>query len=73
MNIADKWKSNNYNTVLMTASLKQQSIRDNTHILPSGRQRYTLQELVAQCDASAPAIHEEDVWGPDAPMGNEIR
>lgn len=48
-------------------------VKNNQLILtPMARKRYSLEELVAQCDLDAPKITEEDVWGKDTPTGNEI-
>ena len=37
---------------------------------PHPRPRYTLEDLLAQCDATAPA--EEDPWLQDQPIGDEL-
>ena len=55
------------NGQLLDAEVKNGSI-----ILTPVRRRYTLEELVAQCDQNAPAVTEEEIWGKDAPQGNEI-
>ena len=34
--------------------------------------RYTLDELLAQCDTSAELTAEDHAWIGDAPMGNEL-
>jgi len=39
---------------------------------PALRPRYTLAELVAQCDAAAPVSDEEREWGDLKPVGGEI-
>ncbi|BCU57345.1 AbrB/MazE/SpoVT family DNA-binding domain-containing protein [Enterobacter kobei] len=82
MSIAIKKWGNSNGVVLPALLLKQlgvgvgqsldAEVRDGALILTPVRQRYTLEELVAQCDASAPATSEEEVWGKDAPVGNEI-
>ena len=48
------------------------SVENNQLVLTPITRRYTLDELLAQCDPNAPAITEEDIWGPDKPVGNEI-
>jgi antitoxin ChpS len=39
---------------------------------PCSRPHYTLAELIAQCDPSAPLSDEEQAWLEDAPVGREI-
>jgi antitoxin ChpS len=39
---------------------------------PNSRPRYTLAELLAQCDPSAPRTDEEQAWLDDEPVGREI-
>lgn len=39
---------------------------------PRSRPRYTLAELLAQCDPSAPRTDEEQAWLDDEPVGREI-
>jgi len=39
---------------------------------PSSRPRYSLAELLAQCDPSAPRTEEEQAWLDDEPVGREI-
>lgn len=39
---------------------------------PQLRPRYTLDELLAQCDASAPMTAEDHTWLNSAPVGNEL-
>lgn len=39
---------------------------------PQLRPRYTLNELLAQCDASAPMSAEDRVWLDSAPVGSEL-
>jgi antitoxin ChpS len=41
-------------------------------IEPSPRQRYSLDELLAQCDASADASEEDRTWLDDRPIGSEL-
>jgi len=48
-------------------------VKNNQLILkPAIRKRYTLEELLAQCDMDALQNSEEDVWGKDNPVGKEI-
>lgn len=39
---------------------------------PQPRPRYTLDELLAQCDASAELTAEDRAWIGNAPMGDEL-
>lgn len=39
---------------------------------PQTRPRYTLAELLAQCDASAEIVEEDREWLDDTPVGNEL-
>ena len=39
---------------------------------PETRKRYTLQELLAQCDISAPVSGEDVQWTASAPEGREL-
>lgn len=39
---------------------------------PQPRPRYTLDELLAQCDASTEATAEDRAWLDDKPMGDEL-
>jgi antitoxin ChpS len=39
---------------------------------PQLRPRYTLNELLAECDASAPMSDEDHVWLDSGPVGNEL-
>lgn len=36
------------------------------------RQRFTLDELLAQCDQNAPATVEREVWEIGVPVGEEV-
>lgn len=55
-----------------TGEFLEAEVQNGKLILTPIRKRYTLEELVAQCDPDAPASSEEDVWGKDNPQGNEI-
>lgn len=39
---------------------------------PGPRPRYTLDELLARCDASAEFTEEDRAWLEDRPVGNEL-
>ncbi len=41
-------------------------------IEPNPRPRYTLEELLAQCDASAELTGEDQAWLNDKPVGAEL-
>ncbi|KNC90961.1 AbrB/MazE/SpoVT family DNA-binding domain-containing protein [Trabulsiella odontotermitis] len=47
-------------------------VKDKQLVLTPVSKRYSLDELLAQCDMSAPAIREEDIWGNDGPVGDEV-
>lgn len=58
---------------LVPGQSMEAEVKNNQLILtPVARKRYTLEELLAQCDLDAPKTSEEDVWGKDNPMGNEV-
>ena len=44
------------------------------HLLiePQSRPRYSLEELLAQCDASAEMAHEDQAWFHAQPCGKEL-
>lgn len=39
---------------------------------PHPRPHYSLEELLAQCDATAPVSAEDRAWIDDKPVGNEL-
>lgn len=41
-------------------------------IEPQARPRYTLEELLAQCDGSADVSSEDQEWLDDGPVGGEL-
>lgn len=41
-------------------------------IEPNPRKKYSLQELLAQCDASAPVSDEDAAWTSSSAMGREL-
>ncbi|MGJ0534442.1 AbrB/MazE/SpoVT family DNA-binding domain-containing protein [Methylocystis sp.] len=47
---------------------------DNGRLIiePAAKPRYTLDELLAQCDASAEASEEDRAWLDDRPQGSEL-
>jgi antitoxin ChpS len=49
------------------------SVSDGKMIVsPRSRPRYTLAELLAQCDFSAPATDADREWSDDGPQGREV-
>jgi antitoxin ChpS len=46
--------------------------RDRLVVEPQKRPRYTLDELLAQCDPKAPRSKEEQEWLDDKPAGEEL-
>ncbi|WP_312745503.1 AbrB/MazE/SpoVT family DNA-binding domain-containing protein [Cedecea neteri] len=47
-------------------------VMNNQLIMKPIRKKYTLDELLAQGDPSAPKVSEEDIWGKDNPLGKEV-
>lgn len=45
---------------------------DNQVVLKPLSKRYTLEELLAQCDSNAASATEDELWGNAGPMGNEV-
>jgi len=45
---------------------------DHLIVKPQTKTLYTLQELLAQCDAAAPPTAEDKAWMDAPAMGNEI-
>ena len=41
-------------------------------VIPRTRPRYSLDELLAQCDETAPAAADERAWIDAKPVGNEL-
>ncbi|MBU9348634.1 antitoxin [Burkholderia multivorans] len=58
----------------LTAGAKVGLAVDNGRLVvePKARPRYTLDELLAQCDASAEPTAEEREWTDAAPVGREL-
>jgi antitoxin ChpS len=46
-------------------------MKNNQLILTPVSKKYSLDELLAQCDPSAPDISESEIWGEDNPQGGE--
>ena len=47
-------------------------VSNNQLILTPISSRYSLDELLAQCDMNATELSEQDVWGKSTPAGDEI-
>lgn len=47
-------------------------VSNNQLILTPISRRYSLDELLAQCDMNAAELSEQDVWGKSNPAGDEI-
>ncbi|HGU9139619.1 TPA: type II toxin-antitoxin system ChpS family antitoxin [Escherichia coli] len=47
-------------------------VSNNQLILTLISRRYSLDELLAQCDMNATELSEQDVWGKSTPAGDEI-
>lgn len=47
-------------------------VSNNQLILAPISRRYSLDELLAQCDMNATELSEQDVWGKSTPAGDEI-
>ena len=47
-------------------------VSNNQLILTPISRRYSLDELLAQCDMNATELSEQDVWGKSTPPGDEI-
>ena len=48
------------------------AVDDGRLVIEPQRPRYTLDELLAKCDASAEQVHEDRVWLDDKPVGSEL-
>jgi antitoxin ChpS len=49
------------------------SVEDGRLIVaPEPRKQYSLEELLAQCDPSAPLSDEDGQWATSAPVGREL-
>ncbi|HDP9130380.1 TPA: antitoxin ChpS [Escherichia coli] len=47
-------------------------VSNNQLILTPISRRYSLDELLAQCDMNAAELSEQDVWSKSTPAGDEI-
>ena len=47
-------------------------VTNNQLVLTPVSKQYSLEELLAQCDMSAPEISAQDVWGTSVPVGDEV-
>lgn len=47
-------------------------VSNNQLILTPISRRYSLDELLAQCDMNATELSRQDVWGKSTPAGDEI-
>lgn len=58
----------------VTAGSKVDLAVDNGRlvVMPQARPRYTLDELLAQCDASAEVAADDREWVDAKPVGNEL-
>jgi antitoxin ChpS len=58
----------------LSAGAKVGLVVDNGRLVvePKARPRYTLDELLAQCDASAELTAEDREWLDDKPVGSEL-
>ena len=61
------------NVVMKELNLRPgQRVSNNQLILTPISRRYSLDELLAQCDMNATELSEQDVWGKSTPAGDEI-
>ncbi|MEZ6875818.1 AbrB/MazE/SpoVT family DNA-binding domain-containing protein [Enterobacter sp. KBR-315C3_2022] len=47
-------------------------VTNNQLVLTPVTKQYSLEELLAQCDMSAPEISEQEVWGSAKSAGDEV-
>ncbi|MGS2874822.1 AbrB/MazE/SpoVT family DNA-binding domain-containing protein [Enterobacter huaxiensis] len=47
-------------------------VTNNQLVLTPVSKQYSLEELLAQCDLSAPEMSEQEVWGSSSSMGDEV-
>lgn len=79
--IIKKW-GNSSGMVIPNVVMKELNLRpgqsveaqvsNNQLILTPISRRYSLDELLAQCDMNATELSEQDVWGKSTPAGDEI-
>jgi hypothetical protein len=51
---------------------KIRALRERLSVEPEPKKRYTLAELLARCDQSAPAPEEDRPWTASSPKGGEL-
>ncbi|MBO9097221.1 MULTISPECIES: AbrB/MazE/SpoVT family DNA-binding domain-containing protein [unclassified Rhizobium] len=58
----------------LTANTKVEVLAEDGRVVavPHKRPKYTLDELLAQCDLDAPFTEEDRQWLDDAPSGREV-
>ena len=58
----------------LTANTKVEGLAEDGRVVavPHKRPKYTLDELLAQCDLDAPFTEEDREWLDDAPSGREV-
>lgn len=81
MRITIRW-GNSSGMVIPNVVMKELNLRpgqsveaqvsNNQLILTPISRRYSLDELLAQCDMNATELSEQDVWGKSTPAGDEI-
>lgn len=57
---------------LLPGQSVEAQVSNNQLILTPISRRYSLDELLAQCDMNAAELSEQDVWGKSTPAGDEI-
>ena len=57
---------------LRPGQIVEAQVSNNQLILTPISRRYSLDELLAQCDMNAAELSEQDVWGKSTPAGDEI-
>lgn len=57
--------------IFVYGSLRHKQGNNQLILTPISR-RYSLDELLAQCDMNAAELSEQDVWGKSTPAGDEI-
>ena len=82
MRITIKRRGNSSGMVIPNVVMKELNLRpgqsveaqvsNNQLILTPISRRYSLDELLAQCDMNATELSEQDVWGKSTPAGDEI-
>ena len=52
-------------------SIEGEDIRLSKQVTPKRKRKYSLEELVAQCDPHAPLSEEDNLWLSSPPVGRE--